>query len=336
MAGRQTGKEKKALVAPTPARDSRGDPADFGISGRLAKVVARQLGLTPPQKALSLDISLGPVGGKGTRTAANAPFDRNAYVDVIAEIQRDALHEMQKFFARVVDDTVVDMNFGDQILERLHDRVFEALGEDSKLFDQGDVDWLNNTLEPFDEILYHYLRSINFIRHSIKRPDTQNDYPLPPPEIRLQQLEDYAQNHSGPEVAALVRTLFPELAQEVAPSFSASATLPLPDQAPATWKADKQPGETPPDFIRRVYAPWLGHGLTRADIKRFDEPLYRSLYKWLSNPRNEMPDDLDLPTLPQQNDRFVANLDTPAHEAIREGRRLEGVLRRRVGKQSSR
>lgn len=115
---------------------------------------------------------------------------------------------------------------------------------------------------------------------------------------------------------------------------SASA-LKLPSEAPALWKSDKQPSETPPDFIRRVYAPWLGHGLTRADIKHLDEPLYRSLYKWLSNSQNEMPDDLDLPTLSQQNDRTLARLE--AGEAVgeftmREMGRVRSAMQRRTGK----
>jgi hypothetical protein len=80
--------------------------------------------------------------------------------------------------------------------------------------------------------------------------------------------------------------------------------LPLPEKATATWQSDKQPGDTPPDFIKRHYTPWLradGLGLTRADIRRLDEPLYTGLANWLR--KNKLPEDCPIPKLSEQIDR---------------------------------
>ncbi len=108
--------------------------------------------------------------------------------------------------------------------------------------------------------------------------------------------------------------------------------LPLPRTAPAAWKSEKQKGETPAAFIRRVYGEWEGKGLTKNLIRQLDPALYRALYNWTSR-GNEMPPDFDLPSLQEQNDRTVAEIvlgrDSPAMAVVREGRRIESVLRRR-------
>ncbi|MES1985895.1 MAG: FtsK/SpoIIIE domain-containing protein [Pseudomonadota bacterium] len=69
------------------------------------------------------------------------------------------------------------------------------------------------------------------------------------------------------------------------------ATLPT---APPEKYAGLRSSETPPEFIKRVYAPWLGKGLDRAALRKLDPALIQSLYNWLR--KNEMPDDLNLPT----------------------------------------
>jgi hypothetical protein len=77
----------------------------------------------------------------------------------------------------------------------------------------------------------------------------------------------------------------------------------LPAAAPALWLDRENRKETPPEFIKREYAPWLGHGLTQAHILHLDKPLYTALHKWLGS--NAMPDWLDLPTKKQMNDRQI-------------------------------
>lgn len=95
----------------------------------------------------------------------------------------------------------------------------------------------------------------------------------------------------------------------------AASTTPLPQKAPALWKQDKQKGDTPVIFIQRHYAPWLDGKMTRRDIKRLDEPLYRSLYSWLRS--NELPEGFDLPTAKDANDRLLSSDSIPSDQLSR-------------------
>ena len=77
----------------------------------------------------------------------------------------------------------------------------------------------------------------------------------------------------------------------------------LPAAAPALWLERENRKETPPEFIKREYAPWLGRGLMQAHILHLDKPLYTALHKWLGS--NAMPEWLDLPTKKQMNDQKI-------------------------------
>jgi hypothetical protein len=76
----------------------------------------------------------------------------------------------------------------------------------------------------------------------------------------------------------------------------------LPSEAPAKWLERANKGETPVDFIRREYSPWIGKGLSRIDIKRLDKSLYNSLCNWLTI-HKELPPDVALPTKKELNDK---------------------------------
>jgi hypothetical protein len=121
---------------------------------------------------------------------------------------------------------------------------------------------------------------------------------------RLSMLEAFAKQHEGKGVADYARSLFPELLQIERAALKMSA---LPTVAPATWKADKQDGETPPAFVKRVYGEWLGKGFTRATLRHLDPPLAQAMTNWLRH--NEMPADVDLPTLKEQNTRWVERVE---------------------------
>lgn len=85
---------------------------------------------------------------------------------------------------------------------------------------------------------------------------------------------------------------------------------PLPETAPALWAQDKQPGDTPPSFIKRHYGEHLrsdATGLTRPDIKRLDPQLYMALRNWLR--KNELPSDCPLPTKAEESAALLQNLD---------------------------
>lgn len=78
----------------------------------------------------------------------------------------------------------------------------------------------------------------------------------------------------------------------------------LPVQAPEIYGGLRGP-ETPPEFVKRVYAPWLGQGLDRAHIKHLDPKLYTAIDNWTRKPGNEWPADVDLPTRGEQNRRVL-------------------------------
>jgi hypothetical protein len=98
------------------------------------------------------------------------------------------------------------------------------------------------------------------------------------------------------------------------------------------WQSDRQDKESPADFIARVYAPWIGKGLTRADIRRLDKPLYVALASWLQRKGNELA--FDLPTKKEvANQAFGNPITVPAgspEEQLKELERVTSALRRRV------
>lgn len=116
---------------------------------------------------------------------------------------------------------------------------------------------------------------------------------------------------------------------------------PLPEKAPAFWAEAKQPGDTPPDFIKRHYGKWLrsdGLGLARADIGRLDLSLYTSLANFLR--KNTLPDDCPLPKKSEVVDKWVervgaarSDMDSDDLRNVRHAKRLEAAIHRRRGMQ---
>lgn len=93
------------------------------------------------------------------------------------------------------------------------------------------------------------------------------------------------------EQALLKTSLRDKFVEMVGVSEISQESGSLPTEAPALW-ADRKTGRevSPVDFIRQHYGPWLGKGLTRADLRDRDRPLYQALAKWLA--RHTAPDDL--------------------------------------------
>jgi hypothetical protein len=111
------------------------------------------------------------------------------------------------------------------------------------------------------------------------------------------------------------------------------SALDLPAQPPTLWRDRRDKDETPPDFIRREYAAWLGQGLTRAHL-RIDMGLYDSLKHWLRE--HKMPADIDLPTKSSMIDRELAKAERLSIEHSPEQRqklRLREAARRRTTKE---
>lgn len=53
------------------------------------------------------------------------------------------------------------------------------------------------------------------------------------------------------------------------------------------------------DFLKATYQPWLGRGMSQADLRSVDKGAYQALRNYLKY--NELPDDLPLPTLSRAN-----------------------------------
>ncbi len=143
----------------------------------------------------------------------------------------------------------------------------------------------------------------------------------------------------------LLFSIFPTLSELPNPKEAggavrslATAPPPLPETAPETYQGLRGP-EKPPAFVKRVYGEWLGQGLTRAHIRKLDPKLAAAINNWLSQPGNEWPADVDLPTLKEQNTRIIEELtssrpgDSPREVvgdfSMREAERLRSAMRRR-------
>jgi hypothetical protein len=201
----------------------------------------------------------------------------------------------------------------------------------------------------------------------------------------LDALDDYAAKHQGAPISNHVAQLFEQIARahvarsalggDVSPSSSispgawterlslerssagpaprqpsadapvgAASSPPWPSEAPTKWK-DRMPGETAPDFTRRVYGAWLqgGAGIPKRALRALDAALINELNAWTRN-GNEMPADIRLLTLKEENDLLLESLEKgevslSAHldkfseeEAARELHRLEGARGRRLGR----
>ena len=94
------------------------------------------------------------------------------------------------------------------------------------------------------------------------------------------------------------------LAQSLSASDVPPPPPPLPDEAPELWSdRNRKCRETPPQFTRRVYAPWLGTGFDRRLLNKFDPVLYRDLAVWETrHPQDRI---AELPTLEQATDALI-------------------------------
>ena len=80
-----------------------------------------------------------------------------------------------------------------------------------------------------------------------------------------------------------------------------------PRKAPALYAERVDRTETPVAFIKRVYAGWLGKGLTTADIHHLDPQLSNCLRVWFST--YGKPDDFDLPGKADRAAELIAALE---------------------------
>lgn len=163
----------------------------------------------------------------------------------------------------------------------------------------------------------------------------------------LEQFEDCVRSAlkdhgvDGLDHKALANNLIGKLEQAGLTLQSSSvAAKELPTEAPEIYQGLRGP-ESPPEFVKRVYAPWLGQGLDRAHIKHLDSTLYQGIMNW--SRKNEWPADVDLPTRAEQTQRTIAQLRATAPDGqlgkvlgnftAREAQRIRSALHRDRQKQ---
>jgi hypothetical protein len=95
-----------------------------------------------------------------------------------------------------------------------------------------------------------------------------------------------------------------------------TASIRLPAKAPALWERNRVANEPPTAFIKRHYAPWLGKGLLRSDIRRLDPVLYAAMNVWLSRHPEEAK-ELQLPKKKEHTDTLID--DVFAGDAVKVG-----------------
>ena len=162
------------------------------------------------------------------------------------------------------------------------------------------------------------------------RPPASSENPLPSQGIAAAAGEIREHGTVEPRPASL------------APSETHSKTLKMGAAASETtdraiaalrlkWDTDREPDEDPAHFAARAYAAEMAAGtLHRGVIAQEDKPLAVKLASWLRS--HPMPEDIDIPTLPEWNTRQIEAgkaKPTAASRPRTEGNRLYSALRRR-------
>lgn len=196
----------------------------------------------------------------------------------------------------------------------------------------------------FDGLHAAWQNERRFILFLKDRLDESTDSSHPPSIVeRTERLAAYAKAHGEEGLQEYARLLFPEWSlPKSVETAAATPAVSLPTEAPEKYNGLRGP-ETPPAFVQRVYGEWLGQGLTRAHIRQLDPTLYQAIVNWTRKPENEWPADVDLPTLKEQNTRWIDRVDRDGimsavdglsgQEAVREARRLANLRHRRSKEQ---
>lgn len=304
----------------------------------LEREVARLLeaGYNPKQIARKLRVSLELVESflpkKRVELSTNKGFqkiiDRRArlkYLDSYGK-ENKLSPEKSPHSIRIVlkDDSASQQNFGNYFLKISREEGLNGgVGEPSR--SQTHQNYPDKSENNIQQII-DYLRSIESSkdRGSIEQEDNSS-------ELILELASELSMlDHDDDRRVNLLRGLlglFPEL--RIADAHALGSALP--ENAPALWNEHREAGDTPPTFIKRHYEPWLGKGLTRADIRRLDQKLYQALASWVQ--RHGDP-GLDLPTIKEINDRWVERVErgAPAPSDPSQAAKLKLAMRYRARK----
>jgi hypothetical protein len=166
-----------------------------------------------------------------------------------------------------------------------------------------------STLGNYIESLPHSEKRIQLaglLKPSLDAACEAADYPAAAREKLLTELIDALLAHDRAPDGSWVKKV-----QSGLPTTPMLTRIALPERAPAIWRDDKQPNDTPPEFIKRHYGAWLradATGLTRPDLKRLDSSLYMALANWLRKNKNKMPEDCHIPLIKERVDAEVSAL----------------------------
>lgn len=265
---------------------------------------------------------------------------------VIEQVEK---YELRDFLTIANDNQRLESRLNDEKSnwESLKSLIFEQLTRMSHASVGGDIR-LNSSnfaylCDTILDLLYsHHLYVTEIIERFIDESKDCELFSLKYEE-KLKRIESYADKHGSEGLGSYVALLFPYSIdkEKEAHVYSEDSKFMLPMEAPETYQGLRGP-ETPPEFVQRVYGEWLGHGLTRAHIRKLDPVLSKAIDNWLSKPENQWPTDIDLPTKAEQNTRDLETLRSTASGGqlggalgdftAREAARIRSALQRREKK----
>jgi hypothetical protein len=117
------------------------------------------------------------------------------------------------------------------------------------------------------------------------------------------------------------------------PALSGPPSLPQHPPRRQYWKTHRRPNETPPQFVLRVYKPYLDKGMTKQQLRDLDGTLAIVLYKWCRE--HGEPTELEDRLLTRRgrnallSKRFKSSKLGPKRPASAELRRQASALARR-------
>jgi hypothetical protein len=306
---------------------------------------------TPPQQGSFPDLSsiynrntFGPDNSYGTLSGTarhvgkdiNRPVNPDTEVEVIVDIVEITLKKLEEY-ERVEESKLSKEGRRERLFAQIRSKIYEAF----------DVVCAND--DEKEDFIFEILQNIGFVERvqdKLKKQESEGDFEISEEarERFLSQIkEEIKQAFStvctdDAERETFVRELLANIGYPKGLSNRAKEFVSLPEQAPALWLERENRKETPAEFIKREYAPWVGQGLTQAHIRHLDRSLYMALHQWLR--WHELPPDLDLPTKKELNDRKLRELGEDPLKALpskgaalspemRESLRLYEVARRR-------
>lgn len=170
-------------------------------------------------------------------------------------------------------------------------------------------------------------------KEKIKRLNLDREMDKEKIKQRLNEKIESAHASMLTEIAYSVFSNDPSILEEL----GLMSTGKLPTDKPK-WRDRNNPNRdsedvslTPPEYIKKYYGQYLNGTIGRAELNKpdIDPPLYTALYNWLR--KNEMPDDLNLPTASERVETELKNFDGKVSQNIsaRKFRRLQSASLRR-------